>query len=59
MNELEKDYMSTKEVKSTLKVQDCDVMHLREAGKMKFTKKGNAFWYLRSDVTKLAKDKSK
>ena len=50
--------MSTKEVKSTLRVQDCDVMHLREAGKMKFTKKGNAFWYLRSDVAMLAKNES-
>ena len=58
MNELEKNYMSTKEVKSTLRVQDCDVMHLREAGKMKFTKKGNAFWYLRSDVAMLAKNES-
>ena len=58
MSKLEKDYISTKEVKSLLKVQDCDVMHLREAGKMKFIKKGNAFLYLLSDVLKLLKDKS-
>lgn len=59
MNELEKNHITTKEVKSALKVQDCEVMHLREAGKIKFTKVGNAFWYLRSDVEKLVKDKSK
>jgi hypothetical protein len=59
MNEIKEDYMPTKEVKSKLKVQACDVMHLREAGQMQFTKKGNAFWYLRSDVEKLVKDKSK
>jgi hypothetical protein len=59
MSELQKDYMPTKEVKSTLKVQDCDVMHLRQTGKIQSTKKGNAFWYLRDDVERLARDKDK
>jgi len=58
MNELEKNHMPTKEVKSTLKVQDCDVMHLRESGKIKYTKKGNAYWYLRSDVESIKGQKS-
>jgi len=45
--------MPTKEVKSTLRISDCDVMHFREEGKIAFIKKGNGFWYLRSDVEKL------
>lgn len=55
MNQLEKHYISTKEVKTILQVRGCDVMHFRESGKLQFTKKGNAFWYLRSDVEKLEK----
>jgi len=53
MSELEANYMPTKEVKSTLRISDCDVMHFREEGKIAFIKKGNGFWYLRSDVEKL------
>lgn len=59
MNEINEKYMPTKEVKLALKIQDCDVMHFRESGKIQYRKKGNAFWYLRSDVDKLAKDKFK
>ena len=51
--------MSSMEVKSALKISGCDVMHLRESGKIEFIKKGNSFWYLRSDVEKLVKQKSK
>jgi len=58
MNELKKSYVSTKEVKSILKIQGCDVMHFREAGKMKFIKKGNAFWYFKPDVEKLLRLKN-
>jgi hypothetical protein len=56
MSELEKTYIPTKEVKSTLGVRDCDVMHLRQAGKIEYVKNGNSFWYLRADVDKLVKD---
>jgi len=28
-----------------LKIPACDAMHLREAGKLKFTKQGTAFLY--------------
>ena len=48
-----KEYFSTKEVKDTLKVRDCDVMHLREAGKLAYVKKGNAYLYSQADVKKL------
>ena len=45
--------MSTRDVKAFLRIGDCEVMHLRESGKVCFLKKGNAFWYLRTDVEKL------
>jgi hypothetical protein len=28
----------------TLKIRACDVIHLREAGKLKFTNQGNVFF---------------
>ena len=36
-------YLNSKEAKTVLKVQDCDLAHIRNAGKLKFVKKGNAF----------------
>ena len=38
-------FLTSKEAKAALKVQDCDLAHIRNAGKLKFTKKGNAFMY--------------
>ncbi len=34
----------------TLKIHACDVMHLREEGKLKFTKQGNPFLYSAESV---------
>lgn len=42
----EKQYLSSKEKREQLKVSGCELMHLREAGKLKFIKKGNAYLYL-------------
>ncbi len=39
----------------TLKIRACDVMHLREAGKLTFTKKGNSFLYSAEIVLKQKK----
>jgi hypothetical protein len=38
-------WLRSKEVIRALKIPACDVMHLREAGKLKFIKQGNAFLY--------------
>lgn len=59
MTGLEKEYMPTKEVKATLKISGCDVMHLRESGQIEFVKQGNAFLYLRADVERLEKEMAK
>lgn len=39
------EWLKSKEVMKTLKIRACDVMHLRETGKLKYTKQGNAFLY--------------
>ena len=39
------EYLSSKEAMKVLKVSSCDLMHLRESGKLKFIKKGNAYFY--------------
>ena len=38
-------YLTSKEAKAELKIQDCDLAHIRNAGKLKFEKKRNAFMY--------------
>jgi len=49
------EWLKSKEVMRTLKIRACDVMHLREAGKLKFTKQGNAFLYSAESVLKQKK----
>lgn len=39
-------WCSSKETKKALHISDCELMHLRLAGKLEFIKKGNAFFYL-------------
>jgi len=46
-------FYSTREAKAALKIQDCDLAHIRNAGKLKFTKKGNAYLYLKESIDKL------
>ena len=38
-------YLGSKEIKKKLKITSCELMHLREGGKLKFIKKGNAYFY--------------
>jgi hypothetical protein len=47
------EWLKSKEVMKTLKIRACDVMHLREEGKLKFTKHGNAFLYNAESVIRL------
>lgn len=43
-------YLNSQEAKAELKVQDCDLAHIRSTGKLKFVKKGNAFMYLKESL---------
>lgn len=36
-------FLKSKEVQIVLKVQACEIMHLRESGKLRFEKKGQYF----------------
>jgi hypothetical protein len=53
------DFFSSKEVKSALKIKDCDLAHIRNAGKLLFTKKGNAFMYSKESVDDFDKGRTK
>ncbi|WP_282085275.1 hypothetical protein [Aquimarina algiphila] len=44
----EKKYLTSKEMRKELKISACDIMHMREAGKLKFIKKGNTYLYEKS-----------
>jgi hypothetical protein len=49
------EWLKSKEVMKTLKIRACEVMHLREAGQLKFTKQRNAFLYSAESVLKQKK----
>ncbi len=46
-------FLTSKETKAELKVQDCDLAHIRNAGKLEFTKKGNAYLYSKESLERL------
>jgi len=45
-----KEYYTSKEARKKLNVRSCDLMHMREAGKLKYVKKGNAFLYEKDSI---------
>ena len=48
------EWLCSDEVRRILRGSSCDLMHLREAGKLKFQKRGNAFLYASEDVRREA-----
>lgn len=46
-------FLTSKEAKVALKIQDCDLAHIRNAGKLQFTKKGNAYLYSKESIERL------
>jgi len=48
-------FLTSKETKAALKIQDCDLAHIRNAGKLQFTKKGNAYMYSKESIESLKK----
>ena len=47
-------WLNSREACKALKISACDLSHLREAGKLRFQKKGNAFLYAGNDVKLVA-----
>jgi hypothetical protein len=45
-------YLTSKEAKKELKVQDCDLARIRSTGKLQFTKKRNSYLYLKDSIEK-------
>jgi hypothetical protein len=43
-------YLTSKEAKKELKVQDCELAHIRNSGKLKFTKKSNSYLYFKESI---------
>ena len=41
----ESKYLNSKETRKKLKISSCELMHIREEGKIEFIKKGNAYYY--------------
>lgn len=48
-------HLTSKQTQQNLKIKACDLMHMREAGKLRYEKKGNAFLYLKEDVEGMKK----
>lgn len=40
-----KNWLKSNEARKIFKISDCDLMHLRVMGKVKFKKDGNRFYY--------------
>lgn len=55
MTEKERKWMTSAEVRKILKVSTCDLAHLREEGRIRAEKRGNAYYYAASDVDALRK----
>ena len=43
-------YLTSNEAKKALKIHDCDLAHIRNSGKLQFTKKGNSYLYLKESI---------
>lgn len=43
-------WLTSQEARKLLHISDCELMHLREAGRLRFKKQGNAFLYSARDV---------
>lgn len=46
-------FLTSREAKAALKIQDCDLAHIRNAGKLEFNKKGNAYLYSKESIEKI------
>lgn len=49
----DKKWLTSKEAKALGKIKSCDLMHYRQDGKLKYIKKGNAFYYSLESIKKI------
>lgn len=53
---MKKEWLDSKQARKKLKVSSCDLSHIREARKLRYQKKGNAYLYLKEDIENLKRD---
>lgn len=51
-------WLSSGQTRKLLRISSCALMHLRETGKLRFQKQGNAYFYFLEDVERHRKDHS-
>ena len=51
-----KKLLKSKEAQKELKIRACDIMHLRQNGRLRFERKGNAFLYYAEDIEDIKKN---
>jgi hypothetical protein len=49
------EWIDSQVARKLLRLSDCELMHLRESGKLRFQKQGNAFLYSSHDVERRRK----
>lgn len=47
-------WLTSDQVRKLLKISTCDLAHLRQAGRLRFRKKGNAYLYCPDDCEKIS-----
>ena len=47
------DWLTSAEVRKSLRISTCDLAHLRKQGKIRAEKRGNAYFYAAKDVESL------
>ncbi len=57
-NKTNKYWLTSKEAIKIAKIKNCDLMHHRLAGRLKFEKRGNSFFYSKDSVEKLRNRKN-
>lgn len=55
MQETRSEWLRSAEVRKALNIATCDLMHIRLEGKLRFQKKGNAFFYSKQDLERREK----
>ncbi len=53
------EYYTSKEVKTYLKIQECDLAHTSQSGKLKYKKSGKSYLYCKDSVLQLKKENLK
>jgi hypothetical protein len=51
--------LTSKEAKKELKIQDCDLAHIRQEGMLQYTKKGNSYLYHKDSIEQFKIDNKK